>query len=350
MFVYTLMLTIPFLILFFEPKYLKLIRFLVLLPIPLLASLRFNTGIDTLTYREGFENLDLKSLSFVEPLYYIFVISLKTLFDNFQFFLFTQAFTCYFLTCFGLGFFEKKYPYFSIVFLPCFLVDATFNGMRYGLAFSLFIFVFGYMYKKVVNGELNMNSAKFKFFMFIPSLIHVSCLLFPFLLFRLKLNLKVIFLFTSIFIAIFIGMENYFSYKLSSYSTMEAPSKVSGLSSLVLIVLNFVFYLDIKNKCKLEIYCDFKYILSFIFFVSFLSFIFVSYSYAFLRVINICLFLSVFLVSLYIQSAKSTLKNKFFFYSFVCWLLVTGNFLRQIYLLGHSDTHSFLPYVFSEIL
>lgn len=319
---------------FFYAKKLKsFFYYSAFLPTIVASWFRGNAGTDTENYRFYFDTYDYQNFSFfsIESFFWAIPFFTKILGGEFIIFSIIHSFLCYFLAVKGAINLDKKMPVVGLAILPVFLIDATFNGLRYGLAFSIFIFIFQYTF--------NSNKLSNKFILLSPTMVHSSSLLFFLSSLPYHLFFKRFFLFLLIAIFFVIFLHNidisYFIYKLESYSQTQKPNILSGLSLIINSILYFSIYLlgnENKNH-KIQFYIC--YLLFFI------SFLISSFTYAGLRFMQIFSLIIPLIVSNSINNKNYTLK--FFILLFIS-IFNIFNFLRQIYFVGVDGGVLFLPY------
>ena len=159
----------------FRNKYVDILiqEFIPILLLTITLGLRYNVGVDYLSYKNIYEYPDSSfdfSVSHIEPLYYFF-----------NYFFYRLGFPYYALVCFVIFvqfylFFHSFKPYPTIrqnSFVFLFITGTLFlflNGQRQGLSFFVILFSLKYIY--------NRNLGKYLFFVIIASGFHYTSLMF----------------------------------------------------------------------------------------------------------------------------------------------------------------------------
>ena len=105
----------------------------------------------------------------LDPLFYLGQIIIKDFGGPFQVFVAFQAFYCWILYSFGAARIDRTLPILTVGLLPVLFIDATFNGMRYGMAFATALVLIPVL--KKVRPSFGVLLAA------IPGMVHSSMLL-----------------------------------------------------------------------------------------------------------------------------------------------------------------------------
>lgn len=328
--IYGFLLLWPFLVIFiFHSFWLKqkfLVNILAYLPIAIFASLRGYAGTDTENYRIAYDYIgQVGDITVgVDFGFTALMLLASNLGLSFQGFSALQAGLCLFLYCLAGARLDRTEPLFSIGILPVYLLDSTFNGVRYGLAFALAAFLVAYVYerRKKFSGVL----------LIAPALIHSS--LAPIaMLSPIVLGLSAV---GAYFVGIEYTLAQFFIGKFDSYSSIYRPSVYSGLVPLLqaFVLLHLAYF----KKSGLKIGYN-LFTLSII--ITFGGYIVSLYTYAGLRLLLLGAFLLGISVAMSIESKDSPKK-----YIILLYTIAVLNFMRQIFLVGPAGGVLFHPYDF----
>lgn len=301
------------------------------LPTMLFAALRANdVGTDTSMYRDFFVALEPREVFGLDPLFYMVQMTIKALGGGFQFFVVIQALYCWICFSVGSALVDKRVPLLSVGLLPVLMLDATFNGMRYGMAFStacLIIPLVGSLRPSLRAG-----------FLLIPGMIHSSMLV---LMLSTFFGVACVIL-AAVGVAVTPSLSNiaeYFFYKGAEYSEMERSSWLSGIVPVIQIsIILFLFRLN-KTPWRLGLN-----MFSLAIGLSIVSIFVGFFSMSALRFIQVALFLMIITVSAKIEPKKYLAQTDLIIV--VLGLIAVLNFMRQIFLVGPAGNVFFVPYNF----
>lgn len=339
--VYCFLLLWPFLlIIIFKKKFhesrlsLYLIAFA---PTSVFASLRGNSGTDTENYRSSFDSFDIDTFNIngifdfgVDPLFNLLIIIVKSLNGDFQTFITIQATLCLLLYTYGASKIDRTVPILGLGILPVLMIDSTFNGLRYGLAFATSVTVISYF----LNSTKNIRYVA----IIIPGLIHNSMLV----LLALSPVMIVFFGLTSYF---FLSEEfiysTHFSNKQESYSEFHRLSSSAGIFPIIQFIMLYTISFLSKYKPSLELNLNNIAISIFIF-----GLILLSFTYASLRFLQLSVFLYAISVSIAIPNFAI---KKIFIIIIALGTLGIINTMRQYFIVGPEGGVFFHPYDFSMV-
>lgn len=299
-------------------------------PICVFAALRGTVGTDTEAYRSGYDGIDGLNGFGVDPLYSLFEWIFWKIGFGSQGFFAGQAIFCWSLFSFGAARVDRSIPVLGIGLLPVLLLDATFNGLRYGMAFALTLALISYLEHTQGLRRVILS--------ILPGFFHSSMLVL--LLVRVR---------TALFIGIIAGISAllyierfnlilaYFSFKLSEYNVIQRPSWYSGINPLFQVAM--LCYVAKKSKCSFK-YGSNLVTLSAILILVAIGGLYISY--ASLRILQIGVFLLAISVSM--SAAKTTTVAKVAI--FIMGMIGVLNFWRQIFIAGPEGFVSFVPYRF----
>ncbi|PKB22445.1 EpsG family protein [Janthinobacterium sp. 64] len=335
--VYGMCLFFPLIPIFFNKRFdLKsriFVNLLIFFPTFIFAALRGYAGTDTKMYRDNFDSFRITSifeLSTTDPIFYFIQMIIKNSGGKFQTFALFQALFCWILFSIGAAKIDKSIPLFGVGLLPVLFVDATFNGMRYGMAFALTSVIILLIPK--VRPTLGMLMAV------IPGLIHSSMLII-----MISTGCGILLLLLGIGIVVMdprlIAIFQYFQYKASDYSEISRPSVFSGLFPIVqTIAIIFIARISkVPLRWGINLYC-----ISIL--LALLSLVISYFSMSGLRLLQIAVFLLAISVSSSIERENITIKAKYLV--LLIGILGVVNFLRQIFLVGPEGNVLFAPYDF----
>lgn len=301
------------------------------LPTFLFAAFRASdVGTDTGMYEDYFAALEPREMFGLDPLYYLVQITMKQLGFGFHAFMAVQALFCWIGFSVGSARIDRAIPLMSVGILPVIMVDATFNGMRYGMAFAATA-----MLVPVLRSARPMLRTALAF---VPGMIHSSMLV---LMLSTWSGLILLALGAAV-VALTPGLSHiieYFFYKGAEYSEMERSSWLSGI--VPVIQISIILWIAKINKVKISLGAN---LLSLALVLAFVSVIIGFYSMSALRFIQVALFLLAIAVSDATRPGEQTARSD----AIVLFLglLGVGNFLRQIFLVGPAGNVFFVPYNF----
>lgn len=302
------------------------------LPTFFFAAFRGQVGTDTLMYRTNYVYSPIGSISeiSIDPAFYFSEWFFQSLGADFQYFLVFQALFCYILFSFAQPKIDHKLPIFGLTILPVLLVDATFNGLRYGMSFAVLAFVYSR-----ISREGPVRKA---FISILPMLFHSSAGLFA-LRSRLLLLLAVPVALLGAQHLQSLYVADYLTNKASEYSDLSRGAWYSGLFP----VLQFSVLMWIRRACGAK--RSELHVISVIIFIS--AIILGFFTMASLRFLQIAIFFQVVATARDVQYEGRRMIQ---FILAVLGMLAIANFLRQIFLVGPAGDVLFYPYVFSGLL
>jgi hypothetical protein len=299
------------------------------LPVATLAAVRGNVGTDTENYRQAFDIFSLADYNpfSVDPIFGLLFAVAKAIGLGFNGFAFIHAFLCLVLYSFGASKVDRRFPLFGLLLLPILFIDATFNGLRYGLAFAIATVAMHYF----VN-----SSSRFRVGYLVPPIsAHSSLLVLVFLApsvivfvmpFLLLLNVQDLLYFS------------YFAGKSESYSDFARPGVFSG----VMPAFQFAMLLLISrlNCIPFKFGINLRTLGLLVFAAGLVT---SSVSYAGLRILQ----LGVFIMTIFVAQNLTAYKRR----TITTLLVLTGllsvaNFLRQVFFVGPEGGVVFYPYEF----
>lgn len=315
----------------YSQKQRLLVNLLVFFPAFIFAALRDSSvGTDTNMYRGYFEVLERRESFGLDQFYYYFQLIIKSFGGNFQIFLFFQAMFCWIFYSIGAAKTDKKLPLLVVGLLPVIMVDATFNGLRYGMAFAFAVFVLS-------NIKKPKNIFQTLFYL-APGMFHSSMLVLMLatasglfvlgtVIFGLALSPKFYYLF------------EYFFYKANDYADMERTSWFSGLVPIIQISIILLIgrVVGVRFKYGVNLFTVSVVIAGISILVAF-------YSMSALRFVQVALFLLTIAVSREIVEDKS--NGRAVYLVLLLGMLGVTNFMRQIFLVGPAGNVFFVPYIF----
>jgi len=231
-----------------------------LIPLLLLILFRGFVGTDSFSYHRiilAIVSSGWDSILTIEPFFFIYA--------KISYFIFENLFLCVnFLSFVIIIIFYKSLKnisgnsaFFFTTFCPIFIYNFSMNGLREGLACSLFVYSID-----------NLNKNKFWSFIIISLLSITShySILYVFIMyfiinknFKLKISyLLIVLLLISIFIYTnFEILEVFLLNKYAEYSIMNTPSNFSGLSPLILLSMLSALILSLdkfSNNLKIILF------------------------------------------------------------------------------------------------
>jgi hypothetical protein len=304
----------------------------VFLPTLLIAAFRGQVGTDTLMYRTNYVYSPIGSLSeiSIDPAFYFFEWFFQSFGADFQYFLAFQALFCYVLFCFAQPKVDHKLPIFGLTILPVLFVDATFNGLRYGMSFAVLAFVYSRIRKE---GPLRKAIVSV-----LPMLFHSSAGLFA-LRSRLLLLLAVPVVLLGAQHLQSLYVADYLSNKASEYSDLSRGAWYSGLFP----VMQFSVLMWVRRACGAK--RSELHVISVIIFLFAIALGFITM--ASLRFLQIAIFFQVIATAKDVQHEGQRMVQGILA---VLGLLSIANFLRQVFLVGPAGDVLFYPYIFSDLL
>ena len=313
-----------------NPKKRALLYLLAFCPICIFAALRGSVGTDTYNYRYFYDSYGTVKQADVDLLFSVFEgfchwIGLST-----QTFLAMQAGFCWFLFSLGAARIDKTLPVLGVGLLPTLMIESTFNTLRVGMAFAVALLVI-----QVVDKKINLRNVVLTF---LPGLFHSSLLLLLVTKARKVWAIAIIVAITGITAFIFSdAVKEFLGLKLFLYVDLEKPGMFSGAWPLFECLM--LFFIAKKSKGSFA-FGNNTYSLGLTLIA--ISILGVSFSYAFLRFLQIGLFLLAISVSRAAIIASKDAKIGLLFMG----LMSCFNFLRLILGEGAITSSPFLPFRF----
>jgi len=261
----------------------------------------------------------------VDPIFGLLFAITKAIGLGFNGFAFIHASLCLVLYSFGASKVDRTLPLFGLLLLPVLFIDATFNGLRYGLAFAIATVALHYF----VN-----SSSRFRIGYLVPPIsAHSSLFILLFLSPGIVLFAAPLLLLVNLQDLVYFS---YFSGKSESYSDFARPGIFSGLMPAfqfaMLILISRINGISFRFGINLGV-------LGCLVFAA--GIITSSVSYAGLRILQ----LGVFVMTIFVAQNLTPRRPR----TVTALLVLTGllsvaNFLRQIYLVGPEGGVVFHPY------
>jgi len=275
-----------------------------------------------------FESFESTDVNIADPFYHVLQLIFIKCGAGAQVFLAAQAGICWVLYSVGAARVDRTYPVLGIGLVPILLVDATFNGLRWGLAFGVTLVVICYVIgKSAQRGTL---------YSVIPGLFHSSLLLLVLTKGRWFWFIILVLLSAALYAGGFIELlVFYYKIKLVDYSDMQSPSWFSGIGPIIQISLLWVI-----AKYSLVKFENRQRLLKLGILLSIIAVASLGMSYAFLRVLQVGVFFIFIAVSLSIVKASKFAKIT----TVVLFVFNLLNFIRIILNEGSQSTSPFLPY------
>jgi len=299
-------------------------------PICVFAALRGNVGTDTQVYRDNFDALTSASSIGLDPLFYQFEWAFKLTGLGVQAFLAGEAIFCWVLFSVGAARVDQKLPVITIGLLPVLLLDATFNGLRYGMAFAVTL--------AIISGLDSRKGIVRVLLSLLPGLFHSSMLVLLLLRTRIIWAVGTI---VGVVVLLYVERFNpivvYLSYKYAAYDVTQRPSWFSGLFPLFQLMM--LYCVAKFAKCSFKDRPD----LLTLSVIVILTGIGTSYmSSAGLRILQI----GVFLFAIWVSSSAAKVTQSARVTIVLMGLSGVLNFWRQIFLTGPAGSVLFVPYHF----
>lgn len=268
-----------------EYKVLSLLIFAVFF---IIGGLRFEVGADWEAYKYFFDDISQFSEIFnqrYEPLYTTIVLILKSIYNNYSFFIFIVFFLAFGLKYKVINFFSPNIFISLIVYLYTVFLIYDINGLRQGLALALTFYSLKYV-----------NEKKLLFFLLLTVLacfFHKSAIIFlPFYWLRgIKINKRNVYLLLFVFLVLAIplrtlvmnsgwfnafmmdeSLEHYSSYLSDDYQLNIPIISFSVIQRIVILVMFLIFY------DRIEAPEEFKLLLCNGYFLGIILFLLLSFS------------------------------------------------------------------------
>ncbi|MET2996331.1 hypothetical protein B0A78_09790 [Flavobacterium columnare NBRC 100251 = ATCC 23463] len=302
----------------------------------LFLSLRGEVGTDYVHYQTIIDytrNGDFDFVSYEKGFVLLTQVFLFLFNNTIHWVIVSVGILTFFVLLFTFSHNKQQYTVYLLLIAPFFLTDMTFNGLRYGLSFSLASLAVYQLYKE------QQNILKFIVLSLISLSMQYSSLLIIliFFAFKFKFTMKQFVLLGLSVLVFFINLKfdlTYFLDKRDNYSEIVSPSEFSGMGPLIVFLILFCYaYFYLKNNKKRLVVLLVCVILS-----VYLS----TITYAGLRFLNLFLFC----LFLYFAFENFEKHKNFITILFIVGLLGFGlkikNFMDEE---GQNDT-PFLPYKF----
>lgn len=294
-------------------------------PIAMFASLRGLSGTDTENYRIAYAYAGSLPKIELGP-DYIFSALMHYLSQAgfpFEIFSLVQSLMCAVLFAIAGAKIDESQPVFSLGIVPTALIDATFNGLRSGLAFALMAALIAFLYKR---------RNKFIGLIFtLPAGIHSSLAMIS----LISLPSVIVFSILGYFYSAQSAYNDMFFNKVDSYTNMFRPSPLSGVVPLAATLFS-IYHL---NRLRYK-WISFQ-LGSISAVIAIGGYVMSIYTYAGLRILLIGAFFIALEMSIRIANNRRALQAMLFLYA-----LYSLNFLRQVFYVGAEGGVLFAPYDF----
>ncbi|MBB6372535.1 EpsG family protein [Chryseobacterium shigense] len=225
----------------------------------------------------------------------------------------------------------------ALLVFPLFFYDFTMNGIRYGLSFCLATLAVDKLYEKKYK--------QFALWGIVAFLIQYSSLLILLLFVSVLIKKKYQILFLGVLLVFIVVSPSIFSFfmervsnKSEDYSQLYAPSFVSGMAPLFVVLLMYINFLWFNRKEK------YSKLIHIILICEVLSFIFAKFSYAGLRFQGA--FMYCMIIYLKNNTKKMDLSWKYTANLFVVSVFAILLFVKNITTVVQDELTPFLPYHF----
>lgn len=298
-------------------------------PIAMFAAMRGNVGTDTENYRDAFDFFTLTDFNLltVDPIFMALFGLAKALGLGFNGFAFIHAALCLLFYSYGASRVDREIPVFGLLLMPVLFVDATFNGLRYGLAFGIATVALHYF----VNSTSRLRLA----YLLPPVAAHSSLSVLLFLAPGLIIAAAPLLLLLNIQDLLYFS---YFAGKSESYSEFARPGIFSGL--MPVFQFSMLLWITKINQVKFKLGINIQSLALVVFFGGIAA---SSVSYAGLRILQLAVFIMTVFAAQHVQPEKRRTTTALVV---TAGLLSVANFLRQIFFVGVEGGVVFYPYDF----
>ena len=299
------------------------------LPITLLAAMRGNVGTDTENYREAFEIFDLGNFNLltVDPIFTALYGLAKLLGLGFNGFAFMHAALCLLFYSYGAAKVDREIPLFGLFLMPVLFIDATFNGLRYGLAFGIATVALHYFVRS--SSRLRLG------YLLPPVAAHSSLSVLLFLTPGLIIAVAPLMLLLNVQDLLYFS---YFAGKSESYSEFARPGIFSGL--MPVFQFSMLILIARINQIKFKPGINIQTLALLVFFGGLAA---SSVSYAGLRILQLAVFIMTVFAA---QNVSRNKRRTTTALAVTAGLLSVANFLRQVFFVGPEGGVVFHPYDF----
>jgi len=299
-------------------------------PICFFAALRGNVGTDTWNYRSLYGTMafdtDYMGLMFEK-------LCLALGFSA-QGYLASQAIICWVLFSIGIAHIDKKIPLVGAGLMPCLMIDHTFNTLRIGIGLA----VFSILIDKISGKNYYKNTI----FAALPGLFHSSLFLILVAGVRRWRDLVFVAVLTIIFIY-FLGdfILSTWGAKFYLYTNPDLLSEPLPRLAGIFSIINIILFFYVGRKAGVNFVVGFN-LFTISMLIIIISLFGSSFSYAFLRTLNI----GIFILAISISRAATVATSSAKIGTVLLGILNIMNFLR---ILNGEVAHTpspFLPYQF----
>lgn len=315
--------------------------FILLLPAILVFALRGNVGTDTYNYLGLLDDYMHygESLAKYEPGFEILGKFLTYLGLNPRFALATIGLITTIILCKSYAKSKRQMLIFVLLVFPLFFYDFTMNGIRYGLSFSLATLAVDSIYRKKYS-----NATMWALIAFSMQYSSILVIL-PFV--GALVKKRYIIFFILILVGAFFVSPELFSLitdriagKRDAYSEFFAPSLLSGLAPLLIVLTmygSFLYFSNDRRSLRL---------MHIILIFEIISFILSKFTYAGLRFQGVFMYCMILYLKYNVDFIDSNRMRKYVYVFILLSIFGILLFIKNIAVIVDGDLSPFLPYKF----
>lgn len=200
----------------------------------LVSIFRGNVGTDTASYESYILNFSFETLTTgIEPFFVLFSLILREITGSPEIALRSISALFFLLVLYYFMRADRNERFVLIAYLaPAYFYQYSMNAVRIGLASVLFMIALQQIRRRrlISSGFLSLFSLAFHYSIFVSIVYYFSTL-------SNILKLKSVSIIAIVSTVVFYFYYSYFLSKFTAYTLMEAPSNLSGLSKVVVILI-----------------------------------------------------------------------------------------------------------------
>ena len=207
--------------------------FVGILPAMFISSLRGSIGTDSANYQSFYNQLDKIDIISIdrdtynfEPGFILLTKGFSLIYSDSLFVQSILSFLCTLLLFIGFTRIEPKGFFFVFLFFPNFYFDMTMNGIRYGIAFSIFICIVSFL----------NDSTKGRVALILVPFLHITGIFLIILNYLEKLDVRKIVIISLITLLPYWFLSSHSEDKISAYSEAYSPTEFSGIAPLSITI------------------------------------------------------------------------------------------------------------------
>ena len=315
--------------------------FILLLPAVLVFTLRGNVGTDTYYYLGLLDDYMYygESAAKYEPGFEFLGKTLIYLGLSPRFALASIGLITTLILCKAYSASKRQMLVFTLLVFPLYFFDFTMNGIRYGLSFSLATIAVDSLYKKKYRSATIWGLIAFSM------QYSAALVILPFV--GVLVKKRYIFILISLLAVAFVASPDIFSLitdriagKTDAYSDIVAPSIISGLAPLLIVIMMYASFLYFnRNK-------PYSKLIHIVLLLEVLSFILTKFTYAGLRFQGVFMYCMILYIKYNLDTIDPRYIRKYVYFLILLSIIGILLFIKNISVIVDGDMSPFLPYKF----